>query len=220
VTSEGPLSWLPHPRKELSQFTPGDGVLTAPPLDDPLNTSAAALRRIIDALARTAPDGEHLPATSEQLLALADSLEKHTRPVPTQLFEMWQGEGIARHDPATGQENPMAPPLQLFDGGDGWAVGTVTLGLPYQGPPGNVHGGICALLLDAALAVANHLAGTNGMTAKLEMSYKRPTPLSVPLTVRSRQLSVDGRKRFTMGEIVADGEVTVSAQGLFIARRA
>jgi acyl-coenzyme A thioesterase PaaI-like protein len=129
---------------------------------------------------------------------------------------MWNGDGVARHDPASGPENPIAPPLTMRAAGGGWAEGVVTLGLPYQGPPAVVHGGVCALLLDGALAVANQLAGSGGLTAQLEVSYRKPTPLYIPLTVRARQLWREGRKLYTVGEIIADGQVTASAQGLFI----
>jgi acyl-coenzyme A thioesterase PaaI-like protein len=211
------IDWIaPARRKLLSRFTPGDPSLTALPIDDPLNDSAVAVRRIIGALARTAPDDAALPAAAAELERIADALESRTRPVRAQLSQMWQGEGIARHDPATGPENPIAPPLTMRDAGNGWAEGIVTLGLPYQGPPALVHGGVSALLLDGALAVANELAGSGGMTAQLEISYRRPTPLYAPLTVRARRLRRDGRKVYTTGEIVADGQVTVSAQGLFI----
>lgn len=211
------IDWIaPAQRKLLSRFTPGDPCLTAVPIDDPLNDAAIAVRRIIGALARTAPDDAALPATAAELERIAEELESRTRPVRAQLSQMWQGEGIARHDPATGPENPIAPPLTMRDAGDGWAEGVVTLGLPYQGPPALVHGGVSALPLDGALAVANELAGSGGMTAQLEISYRRPTPLYVPLTVRARRLRRDGRKVYTVGEIVADGQVTVSAQGLCI----
>ncbi|PPJ26598.1 thioesterase [Nocardia nova] len=200
----------------LSRFTPGDPCLTALPIDDPLNDAAIAVRRITDALARTAPDEKGLPAAAAELERIAESLESRTRPVRAQLSQMWQGEGVARHDPATGPENPIAPPLTMRDVGDGWAEGVVTLGLPYQGPPALVHGGVCALLLDGALAVANGLAGAGGLTAQLDITYRRPTPLYVPLTVRARQLRRDGRKVYTTGAIIAGGQVTVSARGLFI----
>ncbi|WP_062999566.1 PaaI family thioesterase [Nocardia jinanensis] len=209
---------MPTRRKVLSRATPGESCLTAPPIDDPIDDAAAAVRRIVDALARTAPDEAGLPAAAAELQRIAEQLESRTRPVPAQLSEMWQGEGIARHDPATGPENPIAPPLTMRDAGGGWAEGVVTLGLPYQGPPALVHGGVCALLLDGALAVANQLAGTAGMTAQLDLTYRRPTPLYVALTVRARRIGREGRKLYTIGEIVADGQVTVSAQGLFIAR--
>jgi acyl-coenzyme A thioesterase PaaI-like protein len=101
---------------------------------------------------------------------------------------------------------------------DGWVEGEVTLGLAYQGPPTGVHGGVCAALLDAALAVANRRAGTDGVTAHLEIDYRHLTPLYTPLTVRAKQIRAEGRKRFTVGEIVAGGEVCAAASGLFIAR--
>jgi hypothetical protein len=212
------IDWVaPARRKTLSRSVPGDACLTAAPIDDPIDDAAAAVRRIIDALARTAPDEAGLPAAAAELQRIAEGLESRTRPVPAQLSQMWQGEGIARHDPATGPENPMAPPLTLRDAGGGWAEGIVTLGLPYQGPPALVHGGVCALLLDGALAVANQLAGSAGMTAQLDITYRKPTPLYVALTIRARQVGREGRKLFTIGEIVADGQVTASAQGLFIA---
>jgi len=103
---------------------------------------------------------------------------------------------------------------------DGSVVGTVTLHLPYQGPPGYVHGGVSALLLDHTLGVANFWAGASGRTGELTLRYHRPTPLFTELAVRGRQTSVDGRKIRTEGEIsTADGTVCVSAKGLFITPR-
>ncbi|MET7770852.1 PaaI family thioesterase [Nocardia sp. NPDC005366] len=191
-------------------------MLTAPSIDDPVNDASIAVRRIIDALARTAPGDGGLPPVVARLERIAEVLETGAHPVETQLTRIWRGEGVARHDPATGPENPIAPPLTMYDRGDGWAEGTVELGLPYQGPPAVVHGGVCALLLDGALAVANQLSGVGGMTAELTVSYHLPTPLYVPLKVRARQVRRDGRKLFTVGEIVAGDRVTSSARGLFI----
>jgi acyl-coenzyme A thioesterase PaaI-like protein len=119
----------------------------------------------------------------------------------------------------TGPENAIAPPLHLLARPDHSVVGVTTLGLQYQGPPGHIHGGISALLLDDALGVANFCAGAPGMTAMLTLRYRRPTPLFTPLTVTARQLSVDGRKIRTSGEITAHGEVCVEAEGLFIEMR-
>ncbi|MEK8145898.1 PaaI family thioesterase [Streptomyces sp. M10(2022)] len=118
---------------------------------------------------------------------------------------MWAGEGVTRHDPVTGPENALAPPLTLHGRDDGSIEGTVTLGLPYQGPPGHVHGGISALLLDHTLGVANHWGGPSGMTAELTLRYLRPTPLFEPLTVTGRQISVDGSRIRTVGVISAGG---------------
>lgn len=129
---------------------------------------------------------------------------------------MWSGEGVTRHDPVTGPENAIAPPLHLLGREDGSVQGRVALGMPYQGPPGCVHGGVSALVLDHTLGVANHWAGRSGMTGTLTLRYHRPTPLFEQLAVTARQVSVDGRKIRTTGEITAGGAVCVSADGVFI----
>ena len=81
-----------------------------------------------------------------------------------------------------------------------------------------MHGGVSAMLLDHALGVANHWAGSSGMTAELTLRYLRPTPLFEPLTVTARQLSVDGSKIRTVGAISTGGRECVTASGLFISK--
>lgn len=191
--------------------------LTATPNNEGVDAAVAAARRVVAALLHA---GDRSPvemsAVAAQLDAVAGHLERHAPPREERLVDMWAGEGVTRHDPVTGPENAIAPPLHLRGCDDGSVEGRVTLGLPYQGPPGCVHGGISALLLDHTLGVANHWAGDSGMTGTLTLRYHRPTPLFVELTVRGRQESVEGRKIRTVGEIVADGEVCVSADGLFV----
>src|SRR5206468_5427389 len=84
------------------------------------------------------------------------------------------------------------------------------------GPPAVVHGGWVATLLDQLLGHANAAAGVGGFTAELTVRYRRPTPYGVPLTIRARTDSVDGRRVHASGEIVADGVVTAEASGLFL----
>lgn len=204
--------------------TPSDGTrerprLTAVANNDGVDAAVAAARRVISALLH-AGDGSaaEMNAVAAQLGAVADHLESHAPAVEERMVDMWSGEGVTRHDPVTGPENAIAPPLPLRGRDDGAIEGTVTLGMAYQGPPGYVHGGISALLLDHTLGVANHWAGASGMTAELTLRYRRPTPLFTELVVTGRQDSVDGRKIRTSGEITAGGEVCVSAEGLFIAK--
>lgn len=191
--------------------------LTSTPNNEGVDKAVAAARRVITALLhagdRTAAE---MGAVADQLDAVADHLDDHIGPVEQRLIDMWSGEGVTRHDPVTGPENAIAPPLRLEGCEDGSITGALTLGLPYQGPPGCVHGGISALVLDHTLGVANHWAGDSGMTATLTLSYHRPTPLFEELVVTARQERVDGRKIWTTGEISAGGEVCVSAKGLFI----
>lgn len=181
--------------------------------DREVDAAAAAARRVVDALVRA---GECDPGTAERLDEIADAIEKHAGSVVARIAAMWTG-GFPRHDPVTGPENPIAPPLVL-EAREGTTVGgEVTLGMAYQGPPGCVHGGVSALLLDHTLGVANGRAGQVGFTGELTVRYHRPAPLFEPLTVSARQVGVDGRKIRTEGSITtADGTVCVSARGLFI----
>ncbi|MCW2497298.1 PaaI family thioesterase [Jatrophihabitans sp.] len=185
-----------------------------------VDAAVTAARRVIAALLH-AGDGSpaEMGKVAASLNAVAEHLEQHAPPVEERMADMWAGEGFSRHNPVTGPENALAPPLNLRRRPDGSVVGVTTLGLQYQGPPGFVHGGVSALLLDDALGVANFAAGTPGMTAHLSLNYRRTTPLFEPLTVSARRLSVDGRKVRASGEIRSGGRVCVEAEGLFIAVR-
>ncbi|MDP5181886.1 PaaI family thioesterase [Blastococcus sp. BMG 814] len=194
--------------------------LTATPDNAGVDAAVAAARRVVAALLHTGGNSAaEMQDVAARLDAVADHLEQHAPPMADRMVDMWAGEGVTRHDPVTGPENAIAPPLALAGRDDGAIEGTTVLGLPYQGPPGFVHGGVSALLLDHTLGVANHWAGPSGMTAELTLRYHRTTPLFQPLTVTARQVSVDGRKIRTEGTITAGGEICVSAAGLFIAKQ-
>lgn len=192
-------------------------LLVAEPHEDGVDAAVDAARRVIAGLL-AAGDQTHLDlgAVTARLNAVADHLDEHAPDRAARLAVMWRGEGVTRHDPVTGPENALAPPLTLHGLDDGSIQGTVTLGLPYQGPPGHVHGGVSALLLDHTLGVANHWGGPSGMTAELTLRYRRPTPLFEPLTITARQVSVDGARIRTVGAISAGGRACVTAEGLFI----
>jgi acyl-coenzyme A thioesterase PaaI-like protein len=185
-----------------------------------VDAAVTAARRVIAALLHA---GNNSPAemggVAARLNEVAEYVEHHAPPVAERMADMWAGQGFSRHNPVTGPENAIAPPLHFKARPDPSVVGVTTLGLQYQGPPGNIHGGIAALLLDDALGVANFCAGAPGMTAQLSLRYLKPTPLFTPLTVEARQISVDGRKIRATGTIAAHGEVCVEADGLFIAPR-
>jgi uncharacterized protein (TIGR00369 family) len=95
-------------------------------------------------------------------------------------------------------------------------VGEVTMRPIHEGPPGAVHGGWVASLLDQLLGHANAAAGAVGMTAELSVRYRRPTPHGVPLTLRARTDAVEGRRVHASGEIVVDGVVTAQASAVFV----
>lgn len=101
-------------------------------------------------------------------------------------------------------------------GAEGTVEGTVTLQPIHEGPPGSVHGGISALLLDQLLGHAIAAADQPGMTVELTVRYRKPTPYGVPLTLRARRTTSTGRLVEATGEILADGVAVVEAHGRFL----
>lgn len=208
----------PDPNEHPTVGNAPDGiVLTSAPGDEPVDRATVAARRVVDALLRTDRANANLDRVTEELDSIAEHLEEHAPEVAVRLIDMWRGEGVTGHDPVTGPKNAIAPPLTLVGRDDGHIEGVVTLTFPYQGPPGHVHGGVAAMLLDHTLGVANAWSGRNGATAQLNVRYLRPTPLFEPLTVRGRMVQEDGKKITTVGDIsTGDGTVCVSVEALFI----
>jgi acyl-coenzyme A thioesterase PaaI-like protein len=143
---------------------------------------------------------------------LADGGARETMPWPD-VESMRRGH--RPYSPVIGAANPIAPPMTVRVLEDRSVVGECTMREIHEGPPGVLHGGWVATLLDQLLGHANAAAGVGGFTAQLTIRYLRPTPYGVPLTIRARTEEVDGRRVLASGEIVADGLVTAEATGLF-----
>ena len=125
------------------------------------------------------------------------------------------------YNPVSGVGSALAPPLAIHRV-DGGVVAEATLGLPYEGPPSYVHGGMSALLMDQLLGSAAIAAGLWGMTARLELDYRRPVPLETPLLLRARVAESAGRKVVITGTIAlaaAPEEALVEARGVFVTPR-
>lgn len=87
----------------------------------------------------------------------------------------------------------------------------------HEGPPGHIHGGIVATLLDEAMSKLNRPLNVLAMTRHMEVDYLRPVPLYKPLVLVSRHLRREGRKLFHQAEIQhPDGTVLARSRGLFI----
>ncbi len=97
------------------------------------------------------------------------------------------------------------------------ATSTVNFGRNHEGPPGYIHGGILATLLDEAMSKLNRPLNVLAMTRHLEIDYLRPAPLHTPLTLNAQHLRRESRKLFHTAELVApDGTVLTRGKGLFV----
>jgi len=169
----------------------------------------AALRALADATVRSGADRHELAAAAERLerltarLAAAPAAERvHDSPYhPMSLVG--------------GTAHPIAPQLRVAASAEGVA-GTVALGPSYEGGPGLVHGGVLSLIFDHVMGQAVFSAGYSAMTVSLEVRYRAPTPLAVPLAVSAEVERSDGRKVFVRARVRVDGAVTAEASGVFV----
>ena len=124
---------------------------------------------------------------------------------------------------AYGPGSPVSPPMAVEDFPDeGRCVGRVTVGKKHEGPPGLVHGGVLAILLDHVLARSARAAGHGGLTATLTVTYRRPVHLGVPLVLTGELGSVDGRRATATARLVAGddpGTTPAEAEAVLVALR-
>jgi acyl-coenzyme A thioesterase PaaI-like protein len=81
-----------------------------------------------------------------------------------------------------------------------------------------VHGGVLPLLFDHMFGMISHAAGRPiSRTAFLHVDYRKITPIDVPLVIRGRVSSIEGRKAFVSAELVdADGALLAEGNGLMV----
>ena len=97
---------------------------------------------------------------------------------------------------------------------------TVVIPEAMNGYPGTVHGGILGALLDEAAVRTGLLDGGFDdlmVTARLQVTYKRPTPTRTPITVVARLVKGGGSRATVAAEVqLPDGTVTATAEALLV----
>lgn len=116
-----------------------------------------------------------------------------------------------------GRANETGLHLDFLLADDGAVVSLATISDSFEGPPGYLHGGIIATLIDEAMSKAVRARGLVAMTRKLEIEYLRPVPSGAPIRMEGRILSSEGRKHWVQARILnAVGSELALGKGLFI----
>lgn len=177
-----------------------------------------AVRRLIDAGIRTGVDAATIADAQAEIEAIVGKLRAVEEPIKSTVRLADTGRPLAYANPAVGLRNAIAPPMKVTheDGPEGRSWAEFDLGLPYEGPPGLVHGGICALLLDQLLGETASAQFTKPhFTGTITLRYLRGTPLG---RVRAEAWidRTDGVKTFARGTLSDAEGMTVEADGIFI----
>jgi len=114
-----------------------------------------------------------------------------------------------------GPDNPGTLGLKLAIDGER-VRGEVTLDDRHQGAPGFAHGGAVATALDDTLGTLLVVLRHPGVTARLEVNYRRPAFLHRRFELEAWVERVEGRKIEMAAEMREGSDIVADATALFI----
>ena len=211
------------PKLSSAVFNPFESEEITPPYSEHWEAKrrvAQAIRKLTEVLVTSTPP-------TDQLHQIASSLETQAERFASckRLYGMLefisdgehgsQGEVSHELNALGGWSNPLTPGMNMWLEGTK-AYGTVNCGFAYEGPPGHIHGGYVAAIMDQFLGMAQIAGKKPGMTGTLTTRYHRPTPLNTELSLEAEVFILGGRKTRVKGEMRVGDTVTATCEGLFI----
>jgi hypothetical protein len=176
-----------------------------------------AVRDLIEATINTEADQDTIRSARAAIEAVTETLRTGQRDESQLVYYAVDGRPLAWGNAVIGLRNPIAPPLSIHHDGDGsrcWSE--FSLNAAYEGPPGLVHGGVCALVLDHVLGEAASEGLTKPLfTGTITVRYLRGTPLG-RLRAEAAVERTEGIKTFVSGHLSDAEGITAEAEGIFI----
>ena len=176
-----------------------------------------AVRDLIDATIRTDADEDTIREARQAIEAVTGTLRSRQLDEPQGVRYVVDGRPLAWGNAVVGLRNPISPPLTIHHDDDGtrcWS--DFVLGAAYEGPPGLVHGGVCALVLDHILGEAASEGLTKPLfTGTINVKYLRGTPLG-RLRAEAAIERTEEVKTFVRGHLRDAEGITVEAEGIFV----
>jgi acyl-coenzyme A thioesterase PaaI-like protein len=139
----------------------------------------------------------------------------------------FQDQGSVHHCHGCGADNERGLRLKSYWDGDGAVANWQAEPHHCGGTQGNLNGGIIASLIDChslnlAIAHAYRVAGRaigsapriGYVTASLQVTYAKPTPIDQPLELRARITKLEQRKAWVNCTLSAAGEVRATGEVL------
>jgi Thioesterase superfamily len=176
---------------------------------------AQSVRELLDATIRTTAGDDVVAEARRAIDAVTAKLRAEQIDGAFGVRYTTDGRGQTWGNPVIGVRNAIAPPVVIHRNDRGcWTE--FELGAAYEGPPGHVHGGISALILDHILGEVSSSNMTKPLfTGTIACKYLRGTPLG-SLRAEAWIDRIDGIKTYAKGFIADAQGRTVEAEGVFI----
>jgi acyl-coenzyme A thioesterase PaaI-like protein len=179
---------------------------------------ADSVRALVDATIRTEADAATVAEVTRDIDAAVSRLRERQIDGAFGVRVATDGQGISWGNAVIGVRNALAPPVHTHRDESGRVSADFHLGAAYEGPPGHVHGGVSALILDHLLGEAASPDQKPRFTGSITVRYLRATPLGA-LHVEALRTRTDGVKTYCTGTIADAEGITVEAEGVFITPR-
>jgi acyl-coenzyme A thioesterase PaaI-like protein len=111
--------------------------------------------------------------------------------------------------------NPMGIPLRIKVRGSD-ATAEVQPSALFEGPPGILHGGFSAAMLDALLSTLIQAQDVKAVTVALDVAFTSAVSVAEPLIVGGTITEVTGRKIIADGWIRSGDRLAVTGRAVFI----
>jgi len=183
---------------------------------EPLGESVRAL---VDATIRTTEDAETIAAVKNDIDAAVQRLRRNQIDGTFGETLIDNGATVSWGNAVRGIRNALAPPVFSHLDESGRVSADFHLGAAYEGPPGHVHGGVSAMILDQLLGEAACPDLVPRFSGSITYRYVRPAALGT-LHAEAFQTHTDGAKTYCSAYIAdAEGAILVEAEGVFIMPR-
>ena len=113
-----------------------------------------------------------------------------------------------------GRSHPCSPEL-LWQETSNRITGSVRFNQTFEGPPGHVHGGWVAGVLDHIMGMTHVRTGHPGMTGGLSIRYLKPTPLNQVLEVSAEATELDDKRTEVKAAMRCGETTTATAEAIF-----
>ena len=181
---------------------------------------ASATRALNEKLVSTDIDPELAAVLTEKIEGLAAELRQAQQ--VTGLVDMAKRGQRGTIDDVMGElvsvggrSHPCSPELRWQEASNR-ITGTVKFSQAFEGPPGHVHGGWVAGVLDHLMGMTHVRTGHPGMTGGLSVRYLKPTPLNQVIEVSAQATELDDKRTQVKAEMRFGATTTATAEAIFV----
>ena len=116
-----------------------------------------------------------------------------------------------------GRDNPIGLHMHFYTAEDGCVYADYIPRPEHQSFPGVMHGGLITTMLDELIGRTAIAMDLWCMTAKLEVRFRKPIPIGMPLKLKGEITKKSSRMLEGHGEIrLEDGTLAVEAVGTYL----